>query len=119
MVPIIYHSRAEKSDHYTCGSLGKVASVVNIQPHEAHAIARRKIAQPVCSTPPPAPSYDMWQLTEIQYSMTAIRNFEPLINEKIVEWTDKLTVFARQSTKFNLGEWATFVFRPPPPPLAS
>ena len=45
--------------------------------------------------------------------MTAIRNFEPLINEKVVEWTDKFTVFARQGTKFNLAEWATFV----PPPL--
>lgn len=46
--------------------------------------------------------------------MTAIRNFEPLINEKVVEWTDKFTVFARQGTKFNLAKWATFV--PPPPP---
>lgn len=47
MLPAIYHRRADKSDYYVTGSFGKVASVFNIQPHEVHAAARKRIAQPV------------------------------------------------------------------------
>lgn len=50
MLPAIYHRRADKADHYVTGSFGKVASVFNIQPHETHAAARKRIAQPVRSS---------------------------------------------------------------------
>jgi hypothetical protein len=57
MLPVIYHRRADKADHYVTGSFGKTPGVFNIQPHEAHAVARKKIAQPVSIVPlRPTPS---------------------------------------------------------------
>jgi hypothetical protein len=47
MLPEIYHRRADKADHYVTGSFGKTASVFNVQSHGEHAVARKKIAQPV------------------------------------------------------------------------
>ncbi|KAL0636450.1 hypothetical protein Q9L58_004599 [Maublancomyces gigas] len=90
MLPAIYHRRADKADHYVTGSFGKVASVFNIQPHEAHAAARKRIAQP--------------------YSMTAVRPIEGLIDSRIIEWTEKLdSDFVKTGKNFDFASWATYL----------
>ncbi|KAI5788669.1 cytochrome P450 [Pyronema domesticum] len=89
MLPVIYHSHADKADHYVTGSFGKTPSVFNIQPHKVHAAARRKIAQP--------------------YAFSAIKPMETLVDVRIDEWTSKLEAnFAAGNKKFDFAAWATF-----------
>ncbi|KAI5845680.1 putative cytochrome P450 monooxygenase [Morchella snyderi] len=89
MLPEIYHRRADKADHYVTGSFGKTPSVFNIQPHEVHAAARKRIAQP--------------------YSMTAVKPMEGLIDARIVEWTDKLeNDFVKTGKKLDFAPWITY-----------
>lgn len=49
LLPVIYHRKVDKSDQYVTGSFGKDPMIFNIQKHEDHVKARRRIAQPVSS----------------------------------------------------------------------
>lgn len=50
-LPVIYHRRADKSNHYSPGGFGKPPGIFNIQTHSEHAVARKLVAQPVVPTP--------------------------------------------------------------------
>lgn len=53
LLPVIYHRRADKTNHYSPGGFGKTPGIFNVQLHAEHAAARKLIAQPVI----PAPCY--------------------------------------------------------------
>jgi hypothetical protein len=49
-------------------------------------------------------------LTREQYSMTAVKPMEGLIDARIVEWTDKLeNDFVKSGKKIDFAPWITYV----------
>jgi cytochrome P450 len=89
-LPEIYHRQANKSDHYVSGAFGKNESVFNMKEHKTHARFRKLIAGP--------------------YSFTNIKKMEPLIDNRMQEWVDKLQqTFAKTGEPFDLCAWAVYM----------
>ena len=64
--------------------------LVNMQEHRTHAHFRKIIAGP--------------------YSFSNIKKMEPLIDSRIVQWTDALdTRYAKTNIDFDFGPWAVFM----------
>ncbi|KAI5791044.1 putative cytochrome P450 monooxygenase [Pyronema domesticum] len=89
MLPVIYHRRADKSNHYGPGGFGKTPGVFNIQSHDDHVVARKLIASP--------------------YSMTNLKRTEPLIDGRVVEWISKLDKeFATTGKTMEYSSWSSY-----------
>lgn len=89
-LPVIYSRNANKSQHYITGSFGKDESLFNMQESSVHARFRRIAAAP--------------------YSFSNIKKMEPLIDNRIQEWVDKLEdKFAATGDKFDFAPWAVFM----------
>jgi cytochrome P450 len=89
-LPEIYHSQANKSDHYVSGAFGKSESVFNMKEHKMHARFRKLIPGP--------------------YSFTNIKKMEPLIDNRMQEWVDRLQqAFAKTGKPFDLCAWAVYM----------
>ncbi|KAK4233181.1 flavonoid 3',5'-hydroxylase [Achaetomium macrosporum] len=89
-LPVIYSRNANKSQHYVTGSFGKEESVFNMQDAAVHARFRRIVAAP--------------------YSFSNVKKMEPLIDEQIQNWIDKLDEqFACTGDKFDLAPWAVYM----------
>jgi hypothetical protein len=89
-LPVIYSRNATKSQHYIAGSFGKDESVFNMQDAAVHARFRKLIAGP--------------------YSFTSVKRMEPLIDEQIQHWIDKLDAqFAHTGDKLNFAAWAVYM----------
>ncbi|KAJ6439271.1 hypothetical protein O9K51_07156 [Purpureocillium lavendulum] len=89
-IPAIYNRRANKSSFYITGSWGKVESLFNIREAAAHARARKIIAVP--------------------YSFGNIQKMEPLVDEQVQNWIDKIDMsFAATNKEFNFVPWAFYL----------
>lgn len=89
-VPEIYHRSATKTDHYISGAFGATESVFNTKSHVEHAQKRKLIAGP--------------------YSFSKISKTEPLIDEQILAFINRLDVlFAQTAKPFDFAPWAVYM----------
>jgi cytochrome P450 len=89
-LPVIYNRNASKSKHYITGSFGKDESLFNMQDAAVHARFRKIAAAP--------------------YSFSNVKKMEPLIDEQIQRWIDKLGAqFAGTGKEFDFAPWAVYV----------
>ena len=89
-LPVIYNRSAHKSKHYITGSFGETESLFNMQDQKQHAHFRKIAAAP--------------------YSFTNIKRMEPLIDQNIERWIDKLDRrFAQTGKKFDFAPWAVYM----------
>ncbi|KAJ5901879.1 hypothetical protein N7495_002407 [Penicillium taxi] len=89
-LPDIYHRNADKTGHYITGSFGETESLFNMRSHRTHALFRKRVAGP--------------------YSFTNIKRMEPLIDERIREWSKKLDeTFVKSREAFDFSWWAVYM----------
>ncbi|KAH9983575.1 flavonoid 3',5'-hydroxylase [Xylariaceae sp. FL0662B] len=89
-LPDIYNRNANKSKYYITGSFGKTESLFNMQDHKVHSQFRKIAASP--------------------YSFTNIKKMEPLIDNNIEKWLNKLDrLFAKTGEKFDFAPWAVYM----------
>lgn len=89
-LPVIYNRNAHKSKHYITGSFGETESLFNMQDQKQHAHFRKIAAAP--------------------YSFSNIKRMEPLLDQNIERWIDKLDKrFAQTGKKFDFAPWAVYM----------
>jgi cytochrome P450 len=89
-LPIIYNRNANKTAHYVTGSFGETESLFNMREHRIHARYRKIAAGP--------------------YSFSNIKKMEPLVDQNIRRWIEKLDVlFVWREEGFDFSDWATYV----------
>lgn len=89
-LPVIYARNVNKSKHYITGSFGKDESLFNMQDAAVHSKFRKIAASP--------------------YSFSNIKKMEPLIDNRIEAWIDKLQEkFATTNDKFDFAPWAVYM----------
>ncbi|KAF8427288.1 putative cytochrome P450 monooxygenase [Tirmania nivea] len=91
MLPVIYQRKADKTDFYITGTLGKGAeSVFNTRAHHDHYRLRKKLAG--------------------AYHLRATKGMETLVGERILEWTAKLgRTFADTGDMLDLSMWSQYL----------
>lgn len=89
-LPVIYHRYADKTDSYTTGGFGRTAAILNMLDSTTHAHFRK--------------------ITATSYSFTNIKRMEPLMDEQIQHWVDKLASrFADTNEQFDFAPWAVYM----------
>ena len=87
-LPVIYNRNANKTAHYVTGSFGETESLFNMREHRIHARYRKIAAGP--------------------YSFSNIKKMEPLVDQNIRKWIEKLgNLFAKTEKEFDFTNWAT------------
>ncbi|KAF8456860.1 cytochrome P450 monooxygenase [Kalaharituber pfeilii] len=91
MLPVIYQRKADKTDFYITGTLGKgPESVFNVRAHQEHYHVRKRLAA--------------------AYGLRATKGMENLVSERIVEWTAQLgRLFADTGNVLDFSMWSQFL----------
>jgi hypothetical protein len=86
-LPEIYHFKANKTPYYLTGSFGETESLFNMRDHKVHAKMRRLVAGP--------------------YSFTKVSAMEPMMDERLEAWIQKIEeMFATSGKAFDFCDWA-------------
>ena len=84
-LPEVYSRQANKSNHYITGSFGKTESLFNMQDNKQHAHFRKIAAGP--------------------YAFSNVKKMEPLVDDGIRNWLDKLNEKFGKGEKFDFAPW--------------
>ncbi|KAH7115925.1 cytochrome P450 [Dendryphion nanum] len=88
-LPEVYNRQANKSNHYITGSFGKTESLFNMQEHKHHAHFRKIAAGP--------------------YAFSNIKKMEPLIDDRLKDWLDRIDEKFANKQRFDFAPWAVFM----------